>query len=80
MTELELAKQLFGNCSIWRGGTGQEASDEKGNTVLPVHFAVKLLNGKNEYQDISMVFDAQGKWIDTIKRRPDPWPPGRKSR
>ena len=66
MTELEMFKKLFTECSIWRGGTAGFVDDSR-FPVLPVHFAVKLKNGKTDYIDVNLVFDANGRWIDTVK-------------
>jgi hypothetical protein len=35
--------------------------------VLPVHFAIRLKNGKTDYIDVNLVFDSEGRWTDTIK-------------
>ena len=66
MTELEMFKQLFSGCSIWRGGCSTVIEDSK-FPVLPVHLALKLKNGNIQYIDMNLVFDRNGNWVDTIK-------------
>lgn len=66
MTELEMFQKLFTECSIWRGGAKPLVQDSR-YPVLPVHFAIKLKNGKTDYIEANLVFDANGRWIDTIK-------------
>lgn len=66
MTELELWKKIFNECSVWRGGCERVVDDSR-FPVLPIHFAVKLKNGKTDYIAVNLVFDKDGNWIDTIK-------------
>jgi hypothetical protein len=66
MTELEMFKKLFSECSIWRGGCDSVVEDSK-FPVLPIHIAVKLKNGGHSYSDLNLVFDKDGRWTDTVK-------------
>lgn len=66
MTELEMFQKLFSQCSIWRGGCDKLVEDSR-FPVLPVHFAIRLKNGKTDYIDVNLVFDSEGRWTDTIK-------------
>lgn len=66
MSELEQFQKLFNECSMWRGGCERVVEDGK-FPVLPIHFAVRLKNGKTDYIAVNIVFDREGKWIDTIK-------------
>ena len=67
MTEFEMFKKIFSDCSIWRGGSSDVVDDGR-FAVLPVHIAVRKDRGLPVYLDLRFVFDKKdGKWLDTIK-------------
>jgi hypothetical protein len=68
VTDLDKFKQLFDQCSIWRGG-GNIMQAQDGTTVYTFNIAVD--DAKREYHkkyvELVAYFNDKGDWVRTVE-------------